>query len=371
MRNNPRIKNFTRIIEDHNFRFLDAMEDLVRIRDINGEILFENKAMRDELKNSILKRDVNQDTTNLFLELYEDFKQGKESFKREVWIVNKLYAVNASPIYDNFGVTEGYIEVYRDITLERKITSQLYNTNRKTNEDILLAKNIQRSILPTKTNFGNIICQYGHVASNNLSGDIFDVIEISKERIGVYIADVVGHGISASIMTMFIRQSMRSILQENPNFSASETVTELKSMFTQLDLDISQYFTIIYILIDKNSGKMSYVNAGHNCFPILFNETKTGFLHNSGNFISNLFKNSVFIEREVKLSHGDKILLYTDGLTETTDENGEFFGEERLARWVRKNRNEKNFVNKLLNDIQVFRWKKQIDDIAILYLEMK
>lgn len=369
--NKLRMENFTRLTDGQNFVFLDSMEDLVRIRDINGEILFENRAMRELISVVLRKSESQNDISKFFIELYENCKKERGSFRREITIDGRIYAVKASPIYDSMGNVQAFIEVFRDISLERRITRQLYQTTKRTNDDILLAKTIQESILPTKKEYGNLHFDFCHVASENLSGDIYDVIEISEDRVGVYIADVVGHGISASIITMFIRQSMRSILQENPNLSASDTVLKLKESFRQLDLEISQYFTIIYILIDKKEKKMSYVNGGHNGFPIFFNKKNVGFLHNSGKFISNLFEDVEYNENVIDLNIGDRILLYTDGLTETCDAKGNFFGEKRLINWVRKNRKAKNFVQKLLHDVDNFRARSQNDDIAIVYLEIK
>lgn len=367
----PRVFNFTRIVDSMNFRFLDAMDDLVRIRDLNGEILFENKAMRELLHEVILKSYKDDQTRLFFMEAYENLKNKKETFKREVKIDKKLYEVNASPIYDDNGEIDAFIEVFRDITLERNISKELFQTNKKINEDILLAKTIQKSILPTKGEYKNVNFQFAHIPSNNLSGDVFDVIEINDDKIGVYIADVVGHGISASIMTMFIRQSMRSIVEEEHDLTASQTIDKLKEMFKQLDLDVSQYFSILYMVIDFENKKIKYVNAGHNCYPLLFNDKNIGFLYNSGKFISNIFPDAEYEEKVLDLNKGDRILFYTDGLIETTNENGVFFGEDRLVRWVKKNRNEKKFVKKLLNDVELFRWKEQIDDIAIVFIEIR
>lgn len=365
------VEQFNRFIKNHNYRFLDAMEDLVRIRDENGEIVFENESMCEVMKNS-LPLDVEEiHSLKLFSDLYNRKEKTKITMEREVKIEGKLYTVKASPIFDDCDNVIGYIEVFRDITLERNVTMQLFKANEKIHEDILLAKNIQRSILPKDNTYQNVSFKSAHIASEDLSGDVFDVVEINSNKIGVYIADVVGHGISASIMTMFIRQSMRRILQENQNFCPRETIMELKRMFTQLDLDISQYFSIIYMLIDTKNNKLSYVNAGHNCMPILFNEDKILFMHNKGKLISNLFLDCDYNRKDIDLNEGDKILLYTDGLTETVNDKGEYFDEKKLFKWVKNNRKSKNIVKKLLDDLTLFRWRNQKDDIAILLLEMK
>lgn len=359
--------NFTRLVENSNFRFLEAMEDLVRIRNKHGEILFENKAMRDTLKKTIHYDDTIINSSKYFKNVYD---KNNSPFVDEVRIDNKLYSIKASPIYDYNDIILGFIEVYRDITIERDITMELFDAHQKINNEMILAKSIQKSILPKKNNFGYVKFQYGHEPSDNLSGDVFDVIEINKNKIGVYIADVVGHGISASIMTMFIRQSMLSILQEYPNYTTSEIIIELKARYAELGLDVSQYFTILFMLIDKKKSSISYVNAGHNCFPILFNDTKIQILENKGKIISNIFVDVEYEEKKIELVKGDRILIYTDGLTETINSSGEFFGEKRLIEWIKLNRKSNIFVHDLLNEIRNFRWMDQKDDVALLYLEI-
>lgn len=371
MPNKLRIENFTRIVEGINFRFLDAMDDLVRIRDENGEILFENKSMRDLISKTMNENRPIVHAAEIFHELYTGDVKSKFTQEREVEIDNKLYAVKASPIFDKHEAVEGYIEVYRDITLERRITKELYSTNKKIRDDILLAKNIQKSILPKCNRFKNLKFKWAHIATDDLSGDLFDIVEIDENRVGVYIADVVGHGISASIMTMFIRQSMRRILQENHKLNPEEAILELKEMFKQLDLDISQYFSIIYLLIDLEENTVSYVNAGHNCMPILFNDKHIAVMYNKGKLISNLFNDVRYNQKKIIINPGDKILLYTDGIIDTQNYKGQYFDEDRLIKWIQNNRFEKEIVGKLVKDLEAFRATNQEDDIAILKVEMK
>lgn len=371
MPNKLRIENFTRLTEGVNFRFLDSMDDLVRIRDGNGEILFENKSMRNIVSEMIKNDKRVVRSAEMFFELYSGDIKSKVTMEREVEIFGKLYAVKASPIFDKESIVEGYIEVYRDISLERSITKQLYNTNRKIHNDILLAKNIQKSILPKVKNFQDLEFEWSHIASEDLSGDLFDIVEIDENRVGIYIADVVGHGISASIMTMFIRQSMRRILQENHKLNPEEAILELKEMFKQLDLDIDQYFSIVYMLIDLSENMVSYVNAGHNCMPILFNDKRIAIMHNKGKLISNLFENVSYNQKNIKFNEGDKILLYTDGLTDTQNFKGQYFDENKLIKWIQKNKNEEHIVDDLVKDLKMFRDLEQKDDIAILLIKKK
>ncbi len=79
-----------------------------------------------------------------------------------------------------------------------------------------------------------------------LSGDMFDVYYINEDNIGIYICDVVGHGVTASMMTMFVRQTMRAI--KDDILSPSTALKELHKRFVSLDLGSDKYFTIFYAI---------------------------------------------------------------------------------------------------------------------------
>lgn len=371
MHHNLGFDNSTRYGYRTKFRYLEAMDDLVRIRDESGQIIFENKTMRDMIESSIINHTHYIKSSDLFFDLYSSSIKHKATIDREIQIDDKIYLAKASPVFDSEDNVEAYIEVYRDVTYEKNAARDLLASNNKLAHDIKLANTIQKSILPKRNKFRNLHFEFEHKPSEDLSGDVFDVVDIDRDRVGVYIADVVGHGISSSMMTMFIRQGMRRILQENGDLSPEETILELKSMFRQLDLNISQYFSIVYMLIDTSKNELTYVNAGHNTFPILFNSKGMAFLQNKGKLISNLFKDVSYNEKTIQLNSGDKILLYTDGLTETTNEKGEVFNESRLYKWIRNHRNEKNLAKKLVEDVSSFRYREQKDDIAVVYLEVR
>lgn len=352
------------------FNVFDSMEDLVRIRNQNGTVLFENKAMKSLIQELYRDGKSNYNIVRLFYNLSNPTTLNKSTIKRDIEIQDKIYSVKVSPVFEKDEII-GYIEVFRDVTTETRISEELFNAHKKINDDIILARTIQKSILPRRLNFKNIHFQYGHIPSDNLSGDIFDVVEIDEDRIGVYIADVVGHGISASIMTMFIRQTMKNILIEFPNIQPSDTLNELKRRFSMLMLDESQYFTIVYMLIDTKKEKLTYVNAGHNCMPLLFNDHKVAFMRNRGLFISSIFPEVKYNEKSIDLHAGNKILLYTDGLLETTDRNGVRFGEESLKKWIIKNSNNLRLVTSLQKHLNTYRWLEQKDDVAMLFMDIR
>lgn len=366
-RGSENIKKVTKF-DTINYHVLDSMEDLVRVSSADGTTIFENTVMKKAVRDEALRAALDSNHKSALSDFSKDLNM---TIIREVDVGERTYSLNISPVLEHGSKLLGYVEVFRDITHESSIRRELIKITKKTHQDISLAKNIQKAILPKMKNFNNLSFQYGHVASEQLSGDIFDINQINDHKIGIYIADVVGHGISASIMTMFIRQTMRNISSELPDLGVSDKVLELKRRFSGLNLDVSQYFTIVYAEVDTELKKMTYVNAGHNATPIMANENSVALMGNRGPFISNIFPELDFNEVTLDLIPGYRFFFYTDGLVETADINGNFFGLDRFMRWINKNRSEDGLIDKLIRDLNSFRWLEQKDDIAILYMSVK
>ena len=364
-----RIKHAKRITKFDTMSFfaLQSMEDLVRISTLEGETIFENQAMKKGIENDIIRDEVNKSKESALSEFSKDLTT---EIKRQVVANGRTYSLKISPVTEGNNKVVGFVEVFRDITEATKVSNELFWANKKINEDIKLAKNIQQAILPNIKMIENVEFQFSHMASDDLSGDIFDVIHLEDKKIGVYIADVVGHGISASIMTMFIRQAMRNILTDSHVLSPSKVILELKRRYSLLNLDVGQYFTIIYALLDLEKNELIYSNAGHNANPIFFNQDKVVEMKNRGKFISNIFPPMEYKEKHIEIEKGDKVLFYTDGLLETEDQNGEFYGMDNLLNWINENKIQDDFINKLNSELNNYRWQEQKDDIAMVYMKI-
>lgn len=367
LKRNGLVKRVTKF-DTINYHVLESMEDLVRVSSADGSTIYQNTVMKKAARDDLMKEAVDKNHKSALSEFAKDLNM---TIKKEVKIGEKIYSLNISPVLEHGSKLLGYVEVFREITHESMIRRELIRMSKKTHEDISLAKNIQKAILPTMNRFKQLRFQYGHVASEHLSGDIFDAIQIDEDRVAIYIADVVGHGISAAIMTMFIRQTVRNILTEMPDLGVSETVLELKRRFAKLNLEVSQYFTIVYAEVDTETKKLTYVNAGHNATPIMANEHTVALMKNRGPFISNIFPELEFEEKTLDLLPGYKFFFYTDGLLETADMNGNFFSLEKFMKWIKKNRSEEDLIKKLIVDLNSYRWLEQKDDIAILYMSVE
>src|SRR5699024_7228347 len=163
---------------------------------------------------------------------------------------------------------------------------------------------LQRKILPQRGIYKNVKIDFLYKPCEMLSGDMFDIFYIDDQHIGIYISDVVGHGITASMMTMFVRQTMRAIKEEIK--SPSKALTELHKIIIVLDLDDDKYFTMCYGVMNTETNEFRYSNAGHNCVPILFNGEEIKLLKVRGFPISYIFNEIKYKEDSIKLNKGDE-----------------------------------------------------------------
>lgn len=352
-----------------NYQVLESMADWVRVVDAEGTIIYVNKAMKKALGEDLIGKKCYQSVgkskpCNICIS--QKSINSKKTVQKEEIINGNYYSVKSSPVFDCNGDVIGAVEVLRDVTRERKLELELIEKNKKMIKDLRFAKRLQSRILPKKGVYGSLKIDHLYKPSEMLSGDMFDIYHIDDENIGIYICDVVGNGITASMMTMFVRQTMRAI--KDDVLSPSLALTELHKGFSTLGLEVDKYFTIFYAVFNTKTNLFTYANAGHNCIPIKYNSNNIELLTTKGFPISLIFDEIYYEENEIKLNKGDRILFYTDGITEVRNIEGEEFGVDRIVDIVKNNGS--NVLNKIVEEVEDFRWGEQEDDFAMVLMEV-
>ena len=356
--------NFT---EDKNFFILNSMDDWVRIVDSNGNTVFINDVFKKACEKSLeLKNYVNDNTTSLMIQ--RNNSMSNTTMIEEKLIDDRYFSIKTSPIY-NGDEFLGIIEVYRDITRESLMKIELFNNNRSMLDDVRFVKKIQSNILAKDKTYKKLDLKSKYLPSDELSGDFFDIIKIDENRYALYIADIMGHGVKASIMTMFIKLTMNAILDKHPTYSPSEILFKLREKFAKLGMESSQYFTAWLGVFDFLENKLTFSNAGHNCPPLLYSKRKeeVSFLLASGRMISNIIEPDNYDEKMVFLEDGDRLLLFSDGAIEAKNEARKEYGLERLKEVYSENHD----LEKTYRDIKKFTWGKQEDDLSLVQVEYK
>jgi len=196
--------------------------------------------------------------------------------------------------------------------------------------EIKIAQRIQASLSPSAPIRSDHFEVIGYcLPADQVGGDYFDYFFRNEDHLDMIIADVSGHSIGPALFMVETRSAIRT--QANRLGTPSETLGVLNNFLFE-DLDNSDFFiTLFYLQYNTSTHQLSFANAGHPP-PLLLSpfQTECRQLDAEG-LILGVRKNVFFEEKTTTLSEGDLILLYTDGLTEAENPDGEFFGIERVS----------------------------------------
>jgi serine phosphatase RsbU (regulator of sigma subunit)/HAMP domain-containing protein len=297
-----------------------------------------------------------------------------ETFKKTlVHLRQEMYSnmMQGEKIANFEGNLEGIVEL-RTKELD-KVNHALKRMHENILEELEMAKRVQRNILPSDRNFiqrkeFKIGSRYQSMES--LGGDLYDVIRIGKNGYGFLIADVSGHGVAAALITTMAKVAFNS--NSGWNISPSEVCKEVNLEMCKLIGDLNYFITAFYATLNLETGILKFTNAGHHP-ALLFRASSRGIEElNTRGALLGAMENAVYEVGEIELFKGDRVMFYTDGLVDARGDNEEFYGYERLIRYVEYNSNKepKRFVDGLFADIEKFcNGHPPNDDRAILYLE--
>jgi phosphoserine phosphatase RsbU/P len=179
--------------------------------------------------------------------------------------------------------------------------------------DQIAARQIQQTLQPGKLEeLPGYEVQAFYKPLREVGGDYFDVIELPANRTLFALADVSGKGISAALLAANIQALVRSFASvESAPLALAKQINKHLSRYTPSD----RFATAVFIVLSRDSGELTYVNAGHNA-PIVFSSGVTTFLEATGRPLG-LFVDAEYETRAAVLSPGSTVLIFTDGLTDS------------------------------------------------------
>ncbi len=191
------------------------------------------------------------------------------------------------------------------------------------------ARQIQQDLLPkTIPQLPGVQIAGAWQPARTVGGDYFDVIRLDDNRLGICIGDVAGKGITAALLMANLQASFRAFA--TPEASPAVVCAKLNA-FVCGNVAIGKFITFFYAVLDTEHRTLTYENAGH-CPSLLIRKTgKVDSLCGQGALLG-VLPDWVYKNSEIRLESGDRLLLYTDGVTEAADRQSEEFGEDRLVR---------------------------------------
>ena len=197
-----------------------------------------------------------------------------------------------------------------------------------------------------------------------LSGDYFDVLRLGENKLSLSIADVTGKGVPAALLMSNVQASVRALAEESPE--PGELTRKLNRSVCR-NATPGKFVTFCYCTVDMGTRKVAYTNAGH-CAPILVRADGEIARLEAGGAVLGVFPEWPYEQGEASLAPGDRLLLFTDGITEASNAQDEEFGEERLAQLasVLRDRSAHELKNRILQAISIFTGGRAQDDATLV-----
>ena len=245
-------------------------------------------------------------------------------------------------------------------------------TNQKLAGELEVARDIQNSVLPRallESKRGNVYALMD--PAKEIGGDFYDYFYIDNNHMAFVIADVSGKGIPGALLMMKAEALIKSLamtLKEN-----TALIMQRSNIALCTNNNANMFVTCWFGILDLSSGELRYTNAGHTD-PLLVKEKKVTLLKGSHDLVLGAIEEAKYKENIVHLNQGDKVVLYTDGVTEAHNRKDELFGEKRLIDFTKDNieNNARDYIHNLREEILNFAdGYEQFDDITMLVCEYR
>ncbi len=193
----------------------------------------------------------------------------------------------------------------------------------------------QRGLLPREIpNFPGFDISAAWRPAGAVSGDYLDVLKLNSNNLALCVADVIGKGVPAALLMSNVQAAVHALAGEmHPTGQLCGRINRIVSG----NLGSGKFITFFYGVLDAERRRLSYTNAGH-CEPILVRQSGECLRVNHGGVVLGVFPDWSYKEEHLDLAPGDRLVLFTDGITEIENADGEDFGEQRLMDVLAANR---------------------------------
>ena len=233
-------------------------------------------------------------------------------------------------------------------------------------QELQRAEEIQRSLLPKQIpQIPGFEVAAAWLPARTVGGDYYDVLRLGDHRLGVCIADVVGKGVSAALLMANVQAAVRAFATESE--SPAGLCAKVNKLLCE-NIATGKFVTFFYGVLDADARTFQYCNAGH-LYPILVSGGSTRTL-DQGDAVLGVFPDWQYADSTVGLRAGDRMLLFTDGITEATDADGQEFEEASIAAFAEANRalSAKELNARLLAQVTAFCRGQFKDDATLMVI---
>ncbi|MBR5876744.1 MAG: SpoIIE family protein phosphatase [Akkermansia sp.] len=310
----------------------------------------------------------------------ESWKDGESSWCR----------LSKFPWYDAHGEVKGIVGISSDVTelvetqqRYRRMAEQLDERNRALEKEISLAREIQHALQPLRIpdrvwkdadSEKKRIARFHHVymPCTGVAGDCFAVFPVRESGVGMLICDVMGHGVRAALIASMLRGLMEQVstLADTPGLLLSSLNRQLFRIFSQAN--ITMFASACYVYLDLDKRRLTLSGAGHPAPIVLSADGRAILPPIPRSPALGLLDSALYRESEIALEPGMKLMLYTDGLYEATNPQGDEMGVQRVISYLQQNSPQsiKEMIDISLAGMHRFTEStRQDDDICLLGVE--
>ena len=251
-------------------------------------------------------------------------------------------------------------------------------------QDLESASELIQRMLPNQTSFKGVEINYTHIPSAQIGGDMLGCMQLDEEHIAVYLFDVAGHGVASALMSFSVQQSISSNSGTTSNvkrkkdtdpfyslIEPSEVISHLNQSYISQDQN-NLYFTMVYAVLNTKTGLLTYAFAGHPPMIWLQKSNNNSVFIEQDSFVAGMFDFAEYKTEQVQLKPGDRVFLYSDGITEAEDQQKNQYSEVGLKQLVltQSSKPRDQQTDSIVQAVKAWAGITQFDDdISLLALE--
>ena len=343
---------------------LDAMQDMVRVLSPERRVVLSNASYREKFGDQQGAK------------CYEMFCAGGECahcVSKIAWDTHKstdkrkrhrgrVYWVNASPIFSAEGEVQGVVEVMRDVTEMDAEQKRLREQNRRLIQEMNSAARMQRELFVAKLpEESNLSLHSRYFPANRVGGDFFGCLYVGGKAV-FYMADVSGHGMGSAMIGLLVSDAIRKAAETGEQ-SPAAILKYAQREFCRITSDPQMYVTAFLGILDPESGLFRFANAAHHAAPVFCSKEGVRLLSKPSFPICSWMDEIDYEDEALLWEAGDKLLAYTDGLT---DERSSDLSEETLTKLVSSHEGEA-----LMKELTCHILPDREDDVCLLFISRK
>ena len=300
--------------------------------------------------------------------------------------LTREFFIDGRPILKHFQFSTKYIS-YDGQEMVMVIIDDITQTETQRielDQDLQAAAEIQRMLLPASLPAVELIdVAWQFRPCRRIGGDIFNVLRLDSDHWAIYMIDVSGHGVPSAMIAVSVSQTLQphsgTLVGKTDDFQCIADIKSPAAVLEILDREyplerFNNFFTISYLVLNIRTGALRYASAGHP-LPILIRAAGgAGEFLERGGAVIGMDGLIPFTEHEVRLDPGDKLFLYTDGITEYQDPDGAIYGSRRFRDTLLALRHQSvaAMVEEATRAVLEFgRGAEPLDDFTLLGIEFR